>query len=143
AALRGASARTWTSAGVVSPGERYYRERDRLPEDRARKALGDAAYQIAFDEGWRLSLAEVVAYALETEPVPAQPAGTPAEPSPLTPREREVTRLVAEGMSNRQIAARLVISQRTAESHVENILSKLGFTSRTQIAAWAARRPVP
>jgi non-specific serine/threonine protein kinase len=48
--------------------------------------------------------------------------------------------LIAEGLSNKQIAARLVTSRRTAESHVENILRKLGFTSRTQVATWVAQR---
>jgi DNA-binding CsgD family transcriptional regulator/tetratricopeptide (TPR) repeat protein len=62
-------------------------------------------------------------------------AGTPT----LTPREREVAGLVGEGMSNRQIAERLFVSERTAETHVQNILMKLGFTSRTQVAAWAVR----
>jgi DNA-binding NarL/FixJ family response regulator len=47
--------------------------------------------------------------------------------------------LVAQGLTNRQIATRLVIAQRTADSHVQNILAKLGFTSRTQLAAWHAR----
>lgn len=56
----------------------------------------------------------------------------------LTAREREVARLVAEGQSNRNIAGNLVVSERTVESHVTNILMKLGFTSRAQIAAWAA-----
>ena len=46
--------------------------------------------------------------------------------------------LIARGRSNKQIAAELVISQRTAENHVEHILTKLGFTSRVQVAAWAA-----
>jgi DNA-binding CsgD family transcriptional regulator/sugar lactone lactonase YvrE len=60
----------------------------------------------------------------------------------LTRREREVANLVAEGLTNREIAARLFISERTAESHVEQIRGKLGFHSRTQIAAWvAASRP--
>ena len=58
--------------------------------------------------------------------------------APLTPRELEVARLIAAGRSNKQIAAELVISQRTAENHVERILIKLGFTSRAQVAAWAA-----
>jgi DNA-binding CsgD family transcriptional regulator len=49
-----------------------------------------------------------------------------------------VARLVAQGRSNKEIAAQLVISQRTAENHVEHILTKLGFTSRSQIAAWLA-----
>ena len=55
---------------------------------------------------------------------------------PLTPREMQVARLVAAGRSNKQIAAELVISQRTAEGHVEHILTKLGFSSRAQVAAW-------
>ena len=54
----------------------------------------------------------------------------------LTRREREVADLVAEGLTNREIAAKLFISERTAESHVEQIRGKLGFHSRAQIAAW-------
>jgi DNA-binding CsgD family transcriptional regulator len=54
----------------------------------------------------------------------------------LTPREREVAVFVAQGKSNRQIAEILVIGERTVETHVGNVLSKLGFTSRSQIAAW-------
>jgi DNA-binding NarL/FixJ family response regulator len=54
----------------------------------------------------------------------------------LSSRETEVAGLVAEGLTNRQIAARLVISERTAGNHVAHILTKLGFTSRSQIAAW-------
>ena len=56
----------------------------------------------------------------------------------LSTREVEVATLVAEGLSNREIAARLVISERTAGNHVAHILTKLGFTSRSQIAAGAA-----
>ncbi|MEP7356156.1 MAG: LuxR C-terminal-related transcriptional regulator, partial [Anaerolineales bacterium] len=55
----------------------------------------------------------------------------------LTQREREVAGLIAQGLSNRAASAALVVSERTVESHVANILSKLGLTSRTQIAAWA------
>ncbi|WSF98924.1 helix-turn-helix transcriptional regulator [Nocardia vinacea] len=54
----------------------------------------------------------------------------------MTKRECQVADLVAQGLSNKQIAAKLVISQRTAQGHVEHILTKLGFTSRAQIAAW-------
>ena len=57
----------------------------------------------------------------------------------LTRREQEVG-LVASGLSNKDIASRLVIAQRTAEGHIEHILTKLGFNSRAQIAAWAAGR---
>ena len=58
----------------------------------------------------------------------------------LTEREREVVALVAAGRSNPEIAAALVISERTVTTHVSNILSKLGYTSRAQIAAWAAEK---
>lgn len=58
----------------------------------------------------------------------------------LSAREREVAMLVAQGRSNREIAASLVVSERTAEVHVSNILGKLGFTTRVQIAAWAVEK---
>jgi non-specific serine/threonine protein kinase len=57
----------------------------------------------------------------------------------LTRREREVADLVAQGLTNREIAARLFVSERTAESHVEQIRGKLGFRSRAQMAAWVVR----
>src|SRR3989454_12851841 len=56
----------------------------------------------------------------------------------LTRREREIAELVAQGQSNREIADKLFISERTAEGHVEQIRNKLGFRSRSQIAAWYA-----
>src|SRR3989442_8292042 len=59
----------------------------------------------------------------------------------LSPREREVAELVAEGLTSREIAARLLISERTAEGHVEQIRNKLGFHNRAEVAAWAARQP--
>jgi DNA-binding CsgD family transcriptional regulator len=58
----------------------------------------------------------------------------------LTAREREVAILIAQGKTSREIAERLVVSERTAEVHVSNILGKLGFTSRAQIAVWAVER---
>jgi DNA-binding NarL/FixJ family response regulator len=61
-----------------------------------------------------------------------------SDPVRLTAREREVAALIAQGLSNRDIAARLVISARTAETHVEHIMVKLGLTARAQIAAWTA-----
>jgi DNA-binding NarL/FixJ family response regulator len=60
----------------------------------------------------------------------------------LTPRELEVVAFVAAGSTNREIAARLVLSDRTVETHVQNILGKLGFRSRAEIAAWAARERI-
>jgi len=59
---------------------------------------------------------------------------------PLTPREREVAELVAEGLSNGEIAADLYISRRTVETHVDHIKQKLGFRTRHQVMAWGIRR---
>ena len=61
------------------------------------------------------------------------------EQSRLTPREREVVVRIAEGATNRQIAAHLRVTERTARTHVSNILAKLGLSSRTQAAMWAVR----
>jgi DNA-binding CsgD family transcriptional regulator/tetratricopeptide (TPR) repeat protein len=61
----------------------------------------------------------------------------------LTRREREVANLVAEGLPNREIADKLFISERTAEYHVEQVRNKLGFHSRTQIAAWITEQAAP
>jgi len=108
----------------------------------ARAALGDAAFEAACDRGRRLSPEEALAYAvghgLRSQQSASPPALTPA--TALTRREHQVAELVGQGLSNQDIADVLVISRRTAESHVENILSKLGFRSRTQIAAWVVAR---
>jgi DNA-binding CsgD family transcriptional regulator len=100
-----------------------------------RRALSDRAFDAAYRDGEQLNLPEAISFALGED---AAPAAAPAEPSPLTRRERQVAALVARGLTAREIAAELVISPRTAESHVANILTKLGLSSRTQIAAWHA-----
>jgi predicted ATPase/DNA-binding CsgD family transcriptional regulator len=107
-------------------------------EQDTRAALGDATFHDAFTHGRNLTYEAALAFARE-EPTP--PTSTPSVATPLTPRERQVAGLISEGLSNKEIAARLVISQRTAETHVENILTKLGFTSRTQVAAWVTVGP--
>jgi DNA-binding NarL/FixJ family response regulator len=62
---------------------------------------------------------------------------TVAVASPLSRREHEVAQLVAQGLTNKQIAEKLFVSERTAENHVQHILTKLGLSNRTQIAAWS------
>ena len=69
-------------------------------------------------------------------PAEAEPSTQTVERSSLSPREREVAGLIAEGLSNRAIADRLGLSERTIEAHVEHILSKLGFRSRARVATW-------
>ncbi len=72
------------------------------------------------------------------EPAKAPAASTDASTAPLGKREAEVARLVADGLSNKQIGARLLISEHTVDSHVRSILTKLGFGSPAQVAAWLA-----
>jgi D-xylose transport system permease protein len=78
--------------------------------------------------------------AIAAAPAPAAPQleGLTQGPGLLTPREREVAGLIALGLTNRQIADALMISERTAGAHVEHMLSKLKFRSRAQVAVWAA-----
>jgi non-specific serine/threonine protein kinase len=93
-------------------------------------ALGPVAYQRALAEGNRYDTpARAIGLALDR----SEPAG---RAKPPTRREREVAALIAQGRTNRQIAAALGISPRTADRHVENITTKLGFHCRAQIAAW-------
>jgi DNA-binding NarL/FixJ family response regulator len=67
---------------------------------------------------------------------PTKTPSSPAYPAGLTTREVEVLRLVAQGLTNRQIASELVISEHTAATHVRRILKKLDLHSRSQLAAW-------
>jgi predicted ATPase/DNA-binding CsgD family transcriptional regulator len=99
------------------------------------ESLGAQAYSAEMAKGGELTLDEALAYALaEKEPTP-QPVSSPDAEAALTPREWEVAQRVADGLSNKEIADSLLISRRTAESHIEHIFTKLGFTSRAQIAA--------
>jgi DNA-binding NarL/FixJ family response regulator len=68
------------------------------------------------------------------------PASPAAALAPLTAREREVALLLARGLTNREIARELVITEKTAGVHVEHILRKLGLRSRTQVATWVVER---
>lgn len=79
---------------------------------------------------------EAVEYALSEEvaPAPERPPADRTTDDPLTRREKEVAALVARGLTNRQIAQELVISERTVDHHVANILKKLGLHSREQVA---------
>jgi DNA-binding CsgD family transcriptional regulator/tetratricopeptide (TPR) repeat protein len=106
-----------------------------------RAGANAASFSAAWERGRRLPLHEATAYAMSDEEPKVsgtEAAGGSIGAGPLSPREREVVALVARGLSNREIAAQLVITERTAGAHVEHILDKLGFASRTQIGVWAA-----
>jgi predicted ATPase/DNA-binding CsgD family transcriptional regulator len=104
----------------------------------ATAALGAAAFDSAYRTGRQLSRDAAVRLALG-ETAAVVPV-VESNPDVLSQRESDVARLVTEGLSNKQIGARLFISERTVESHVRNVLSKLGFTSRTQLAGWVTAR---
>jgi predicted ATPase/DNA-binding CsgD family transcriptional regulator len=120
----------------------------------ARRLLGDAAVARLWASGRAMTSEAAVALALDL-PTPAaagdgeSPALTvagsyqvaSAPPSSLTHREHQIATLVASGRSNKAIADELSISPTTAARHVANIMAKLGFNSRTQIAAWIAEKP--
>jgi non-specific serine/threonine protein kinase len=106
----------------------------------ARAALPGAEYRAALAKGSAMDRAEAIAFALG-EPARPRPGAGPAGPGQLTRRERDVAALVARGQSNSQIAASLVISVRTVETHVQHIMDKLGCGTRAQIAAWSAAQP--
>ncbi|MFC8344903.1 ATP-binding protein [Streptomyces sp. NPDC057280] len=135
--LRGAVDRIWRDIGG-NPVEPFPPGRLRCAGRRAREALGDPAYERAHRRGGGLTADEAVAYALgEAAPqVPRQGSEVPPDDVVLTPRETQVAELITQGRTNRQIADALVIAQRTAEGHVERILVKLGFSNRSQVAAW-------
>lgn len=107
-------------------------------EERARNALGAAAFVDSFVKGRDLDFDEAVALALRRSVRTRPPSPVPTHEPELTSRELEIAELVAKGLSNREIAATLVISPRTAEKHVEKILTKLGLSSRTQVGVWVA-----
>jgi predicted ATPase/DNA-binding CsgD family transcriptional regulator len=108
---------------------------------RVRAAMGDAAYTRQFEIGAAMEHEEAVAYALgERNDVPAERDRTPRNGVVLGAREEEVGTLVAQGLSNKDIAARLFLSVRTVETHVHHLLNKLGVNSRTQIAVWFSER---
>jgi non-specific serine/threonine protein kinase len=105
-------------------------------EQATRRALGARAFETDYRLGLQSLHADNVAFALdEPESALQQDSGAVGV---LTRREREIADLVADGLSNKEIATKLVISRRTAEGHVEHILGKLEFTSRAQIATWVA-----
>ena len=140
ALLLGAAEGVWDVVGMSETGNPFAFAPSRSDGlQQARRLLGKQRFRELFRRGSRLSLDDAVRYALDAE-LDEGPRPAHAETSPLTKREREVADLVAEGLSNPQIAARLVISVRTAQGHVENILRKLGFSSRSMIAAWVTQR---
>lgn len=106
----------------------------------ARAALPQRIADRAWESGRAMSSAQLLALAREAAGGP-RGGKTAMSAGGLSKRELEVARLVASGMTSRAIAERLFLSERTVESHLEHILTKLGFSSRAQVAGWVAAHP--
>ncbi|SMC47345.1 LuxR C-terminal-related transcriptional regulator [Kibdelosporangium aridum] len=136
ATMLGVAQRIWPSVGFPMFGSKYFGAPHGQCAAQTRQALGDRDYEAKIAHGQELSLDEAIAYALGEGKTASRPATDTNQPAGLTDRELEVAELIANGLSNKAIAQNLVISQRTAEGHVNRILRKLGFDSRAQVATW-------
>ncbi|MEO5665419.1 MAG: LuxR C-terminal-related transcriptional regulator [Nocardioides sp.] len=155
ARLLGAAQAVWRTSGAKVDETNAYSVFDQRSEDALRAAMGSSAldslrFETAFAEGAAYSFDQAVSLALD-EDGDAERSGTTVAPTRsggrapggLTRRESEIAGLLAEGLSNKEIAGRLVISQRTVETHVDHILGKLGITSRAHVAAWVVEQSGP
>ncbi|MGN9845804.1 ATP-binding protein [Nonomuraea sp. H19] len=144
ARLLGVLQTVWDSIGAPLSGYGHLAHYHDECEAATRRALGESAFAAAVARGARLPYEEALAYALHQDDRPGEDdmpgEGVKGEMAPLTRRETEIAQLVAQGLTNKEIAAALVIAQRTAEGHIEHILTKLGFGSRAQIAVWVGER---
>ncbi len=155
ATLLGAADRVWEIMGRPLRTYQHLYPYHEETERAARERLGGKGFEEAFAHGRAMSVDEAMAFSLnerQTAAVPAEPttSSTPptpptpptpsAPPNPLTRREREIAGLIAEGLTSREIADRLVISVRTVETHTEHILAKLGVRSRVQVATWVSQQ---
>jgi len=128
--------------GQLTPMERAMLDHWLVP---LRRVLGEDATTLAWEAGRATPVGQAVERGLAaTEAPPTRANRRRSHPQEqvtvLSPREQEVAALLAHGLSNRQIAERLVVTERTVATHIEHILDKLGFASRHQVGAWAAER---
>ncbi|WP_327011291.1 LuxR C-terminal-related transcriptional regulator [Dactylosporangium sp. NBC_01737] len=145
ARLLGIAHRMWQAMGLLRKASPDLSATCGRAEELARAQLGGRRFDAVLADGLDLDLDAGLAYAAE-EKISRRAPGHPRLPAawaPLTRREIEVAQLIAGGLTNQQIADQLVISRRTANTHVEHIRTKLDFTSRSQVAAWVATRHQP
>jgi predicted ATPase/DNA-binding CsgD family transcriptional regulator len=134
AQLLGAAEVAGTRAGaeIMGPSLPFWAQAKELALD----ALGPSKFEAEFTAGKRMSRDAAMRLALGESPQDEVEAGADGASGPLAKREVEVAKLIAEGLSNKRIGARLFISEATVATHVRNIMNKLGFNSRAQVAGW-------
>src|SRR5205823_3824640 len=131
-----AAVSSWRDASGCRPWAIDER-RLRADLDLARAALGEEEWSTAWADGAALCLDDAVAYARRARGERRRPSSGWAS---LTPAETDVVRLVAEGLTNPDIAARLFVSRATVKTHLVHVFSKLGVATRSELAAAATRR---
>ena len=159
--LAGAATPLWESAGLQTAGHSLLEDVHGETVQAALSALGGDKYARLRDAGAAQPLEEAIALAAgaraepdlefpmteeairqvagpDQPPVPDRPGQ--ASSGPLTSREIQIAALVANGLSNRQVAERMTISKRTVDAHVDHIFSKLGISSRVQLTIWLRDR---
>ena len=144
--LFGAADLLWEAAGARFHNNVILEESHQRAVKKACGGLPGGRFDDLHAHGRACPLDAVVAQAVGDGDAPPQlapePGGEP-ETGGLTQRESEIAALVADGMSNREIAERLVISRRTVDAHVEHIYTKLGISNRVQLARWLTEREPP
>ena len=119
-----------------------YRQQHERSVSLITRGIGQKACDEAYARGRAMTIDEGVAFAVEDKPLPKPVPPVKSAPDPeLTNRQLEIARLIAEDLTNRQIANRLFLSERTVETHITNILNKLGLNSRVQLSRWIAEVP--
>jgi predicted ATPase/DNA-binding CsgD family transcriptional regulator len=136
AVLLGAASARWFSFGQQLYGSPDWQARREHYQQQTRRGLGDAAFAAAFRHGTLMTRPDMIRYGLGRH----DPTDLPKTLAALTSRERDIAAMVADGLTNRQIAERLVVSHRTVEGHIGHILTKLGLQRRTELAAWMWRQ---
>jgi predicted ATPase/DNA-binding CsgD family transcriptional regulator len=140
--LLGAAAALWQRTGRRVSGNPVLEELHKRAAEAAREVLGQDRFALRQERGAGYPLEELIAAAVSDADDLGRTAAERAAASaqaphgPLTGREHEIALLVAAGLSNREVAHRLVISKRTVDAHIEHIFTKLGVSSRVQLATW-------
>jgi len=143
--LLGAADPLWQRVGSRLSGDEVMEVFQQQAVSDVRAALGEARFTAVWRDGATASLGAIITQAIGGADTPAPDSAAERVETladrVLTSREHQIAKLVAEGLSNREIAERLVISKRTVDAHIEHIFAKLGVSSRVRLAAWLASGP--